>query len=69
MIKKAITFTLAIFVIAMVFLGFRSVDKADFLSKPLINDDYNYIAINQILMYVSNNGDGSHDPATDGNGF
>jgi hypothetical protein len=39
------------------------------LFKPLTNDDYNYIAINEILMYISNNGDGSHDPVTDGNGF
>jgi hypothetical protein len=39
------------------------------LPKPLTNDDYNFIAINEIKMWVSNNGDGSHDPATDGNGF
>ncbi|MGE5498478.1 MAG: FlgD immunoglobulin-like domain containing protein [Syntrophothermus sp.] len=28
------------------------------------NDNYNYIDINQIMMYVSNNGNGSHDPKT-----
>jgi len=67
--KKAITFTLAIFVIAIVILGFRAKDVDDSLSKPTTNDFFNYIAINQILMYVANNGDGSHDPATDGNGF
>ncbi len=39
------------------------------LQKPLINDHYNYIVINEIWMWVSNNGDGSHDPVTDGNGF
>ncbi len=39
------------------------------LLKPLTNDHYNYIAINEILMWVSNNGDGSHSPLTDGNGF
>lgn len=33
------------------------------------NDDYNYIAINECLMWVSNNGDGSHDPRTNGGGF
>jgi len=39
------------------------------LSKVTSNDDYNFIAINNIKMWVSNNGDGSHDPKTDGNGF
>jgi hypothetical protein len=67
--KKAITFTLAIFVIAMVLLGLKAIDRDGLLNKPLVNDNYNYISINQILMYISNNGDGSHDPATDGNGF
>jgi hypothetical protein len=43
-------------------------DRENFL-KPATNDHYNFIAINEVLMYVSNNGDGSHDPATDGNGF
>jgi hypothetical protein len=38
-------------------------------SRILINDDYNYIAVNQIKMWFSNNGDGSHDPLTDGNGL
>jgi len=33
------------------------------------NDLYEYIAINEILMWLSNNGDGSHDPNSDGNGF
>jgi len=39
------------------------------LAKVTTNDNYNYIDINQILMYISNNGDGSHDPVTDGQGF
>ena len=37
--------------------------------KPMTNDYHNYIAINEIKMWVANNGDGSHDPYTDGNGF
>lgn len=37
--------------------------------KMTTNDHYNYISINQIKMWVANNGDGSHDPLTDGNGF
>ncbi|MHA2032629.1 MAG: hypothetical protein ACW99Q_24935, partial [Candidatus Kariarchaeaceae archaeon] len=39
------------------------------LLKPLTNDHYNYIAINEIKMWVSNNGNGSHDPNTDNNGL
>jgi len=35
----------------------------------LFNDNYNYIAVNEIRMWVSNNGSGSHDPNTDGNGL
>ena len=50
-------------------LIFLSMSDNSSLQKPLTNDYYNYIAINEILMYVSNNGDGSHDPATDGNGL
>jgi hypothetical protein len=38
-------------------------------SKINTNDFYTYIAVNQILMWISNNGDGSHDPRSDGNGF
>ena len=34
------------------------------LNKTTTNDDYNYIAINQFKMWVSNNGRGSHYPIT-----
>ncbi len=48
-------------------LGFNSGNhKKD---KPTSTDNYNYIAVNQVYMWISNNGDGSHDPRTDGNGF
>ena len=33
------------------------------------NDVYDYISINEVKMWISNNGDGSHDPTTDGSGF
>jgi hypothetical protein len=33
------------------------------------NDSYEYISINNVLMWVGNNGDGSHNPLTDGSGF
>ncbi len=32
-------------------------------------DMYDYISINEIKMWISNNGEGSHDPLTGGNGF
>ena len=67
--KKAIAFTSTIFVIAIVILGSKVNNNSDLLNKPLTNDYFNYIAINQILMYCANNGDGSHDPGTDAAGF
>ncbi|MFA6979619.1 MAG: hypothetical protein WC209_09880 [Ignavibacteriaceae bacterium] len=39
------------------------------LNKTNTNDHNQYIAINQIFMWVGNNGMGSHDPRTDGSGF
>jgi len=39
------------------------------INKPNTNDFNNFISINQIFMWVSNNGMGSHDPRTDGSGF
>jgi hypothetical protein len=65
---KFLTFSLLIFGFA--FMGFKGEDgKNNKIKKVNINDDYKYIAVNQILMWVSNNGDGSHDPRTSGNGF
>ena len=68
--KKALAFfLLLILIIAFISFGFRKSDSNNILQKVTTNDNYKYIAINQILMWVSNNGDGSHDPGTDGNGF
>ncbi len=39
------------------------------LSKTTTNDAYDYININSILMWVSNTGDGSYNPITQGAGF
>jgi len=50
-------------------LIFLSMNDNSSLKKPLPNDYYNYIAVNEILMWISNNGDGSHDPNTDGQGL
>ena len=56
--KKAITFISAIFVIAIMLMGFKVINDNGLLNKPTTNDNFNFIAINQILMYVANNGDG-----------
>ncbi|MCJ7555071.1 MAG: hypothetical protein MUO34_14455, partial [Ignavibacteriaceae bacterium] len=63
-----------IFYISLSFLlvvvyGFLSGDINNSINKTTTNDHYNYIAVNQCMMWVSNNGNGSHDPRTDGNGF
>lgn len=41
------------------------------VSEPFIITifPYDYIAVNQILMWIGNDGSGSHDPLTHGNGF
>jgi len=44
-------------------------DLSDSLFSIHYNPSYEYIAANEILMWIGNNGDGSHDPRTDGNGF
>jgi hypothetical protein len=68
--NKTFTFMLsAIIIIAAVAFGAKIIKENTSINKVTINDDYDYISINRILMWVSNNGDGSHDPYTDGNGF
>lgn len=65
---KILPLVLLIFGFAL--MGFKGEDgKNNKTKKVSANDNYQYIAVNQVLMYVSNNGDGSHDPRTDGNGF
>lgn len=54
--------------IGFVSLGLK-VEGEKKINKTSINDDYKFIGVNQVLMYISNNGDGSHDPKTGGNGF
>ncbi len=68
--KKIINYIpLVVLLLGLVSLGFKGEDKAKSVNKTTTNDNYNYIAINQIFMWVSNNGDGSHDPRTDAQGF
>lgn len=58
-----------IIIIAFISFGFKANEGDKSLHKTTTNAHYNFIAINQILMWVSNNGDGSHDPVSDGGGF
>jgi hypothetical protein len=60
---------LILLIVVLSLVIFLGVKDNSMLNKPLTNDDYNYIAINEILMWISNNGDGSHDPNTNGSGF
>jgi hypothetical protein len=62
---------LKLFLLIPLFILFYSgIDpKESRLNKPFTNDHFNFIAVNEIMMWISNNGDGSHDPQTDGNGF
>jgi hypothetical protein len=61
---------LVLLIFGFVLMGFKGEDeKNNKIKKTNINDDYKFIAVNQILMWVANNGDGSHDPRTSNNGF
>jgi hypothetical protein len=44
-------------------------DRTDPMGKIIIYQEYDYIAANEVKMWIGNNGDGSHDPNTDGSGF
>lgn len=41
----------------------------DAMQKTASNDVYDFISINNILMWISNNGSTSHNPQTDGSGL
>jgi len=62
------TFITLIIITATIVASFKFIEDKK-LAKVNSNDDYDFISINNILMWVSNNGDGSHDPITHGNGF
>ena len=62
-------FYLLILILLVFVCGFLSGHKNNSINKTATNDDFNYIAVNQCMMWVSNNGDGSHDPRNDRNGF
>ena len=59
-------------ILVFLFIGsfiFLSINNIRTTQQPLVNDNYNYIAINEILMWISNNGIGSHDPRYNSSGF
>jgi hypothetical protein len=69
--KNLFYFVLFALVIGLFSYGFSpdEKDKTKRQSKVTTNDNANYIDINQIFMWVANNGMGSHDPRTDASGF
>ncbi len=71
--KKYVHFLTITIILGFISFGFTSGDKTNDgkkqLNKTNTNDNNQTIAINQIFMWVSNNGMGSHDPRTDGSGF
>ncbi len=56
-------------ILTIVLLLSSSIPAQKSSQKITANDHYNYISINNIRMWIANNGDGSHDPQTDGSGF
>lgn len=70
MYKKLNFLIFAAVLLGLFTLGFvkRTNDKGR-LNKISTNDQYKAIDINQIFMWISNNGDGSNDPRTGNSGF
>jgi Secretion system C-terminal sorting domain len=66
---KHIRITILLLLTLCFSFGFNKNDGNKTTSQILTNDHYNYISVNEIKMYISNNGDGSHDPNTDGQGL
>lgn len=63
-------FLSAIFLSISVFLNAQEKSSGhNLLNKTTSNDNYNYIAINQLKMWIGNNGMGSHNPFTDNHGL
>ncbi len=71
--KNKFIFLSGVLIVWVLSLGFMREDPNDksksSFNKPNTNDFYTYIAINQIKMYISNNGDGSYEPVSGAQGF
>lgn len=66
--RESLRLSIILLIPVVFLLSFKSKDKSK-ISKISENDHYNYIAVNECFMWVSNNGDGSHDPRTNDSGF
>ena len=64
-----ISFVLVAWILSVGFMREDPKDQKKTFNKPNTNDFYTYIAINQIKMFISNNGDGSYDPVAGNQGF
>lgn len=68
--NKIIFGFIALIVVGLIFSGARDVrNKSERLEKINKNDDTKFIAINECLMWIGNNGMGSHNPISDDSGF
>jgi hypothetical protein len=68
--KKLLRFFIIIITVTVFMsLGFKGNDGGKKLNKTQTNDQYKYIAINQIYMIFSNNGDASYNPVTASQGL
>jgi len=67
--KFIIPISFALGIVIFLSMGFKGEGDKDKIKKVNTNDVFQYIAANQVFMWASNNGDGSHDPRTDNNGF
>ncbi len=68
--KKILKFS-SLFIAVLVFtsLGFRGIHDGKKIQKTQTNDQFKNIAINQILMFLSNNGSSAYNPVTQGQGL
>lgn len=68
--KNKISLSFLLVMISVLFLGmYREQEKDSKIQKTNTNDLTDFIAINQMFMWFSNNGMGSHDPIADGSGL
>ncbi len=65
---KRILFQVVLILSVFIISAYSQSEKSG-LSKITTNDNYDFISVNQVKMWVSNNGDGSHDPQIASSGF
>ena len=65
---KLFLFTVCIYY-SVVLIGQDKNSTNNSINKITTNDDYEYIAVNQLKMWIGNNGMGSHNPILDSHGL